>query len=102
MRPVVVLSVLGLMLSVGDNWFLVEDPDSDVLTETERTYERPLLCDLGMTECGDQLSWGFDAVAAGETKLVFQYCLRTGLEDCEAGAGMEAPEPVELTVIVVE
>ncbi|WP_112136890.1 protease inhibitor I42 family protein [Glycomyces dulcitolivorans] len=87
--------------SVGDNWFLVEGPDADVLVETGTVNERPLACDLGLTECGDRLLWGFDAVAAGETELVFQYCLQTGLEDCEAGTGLEAPEPVELTVVVV-
>jgi hypothetical protein len=139
MRPVVVLSVLGLMLSacsgpdegntvsrdagtatvsigeelwvdlglvstsVGDNWFLVEDPDASVLTETEQVNERPLACELGMTDgCDDRLLWGFSAVAAGETELVFQYCFRTGLEDCVGGPNTEAPDPVELTVIVIE
>ncbi len=88
--------------SVGDNWFLVGEPDMEVLTETEQVHERSLACNLGLTECGDQLYWGFEAVAPGETVLVFQYCLQTDLENCEAGTGQEAPDPVELAVVVTE
>lgn len=88
--------------SVGDNWFLVGEPDDEVLTETEQVHERPLACDLGLTQCGDQLYWGFEAVAPGETALVFQYCLRTDLDDCEGGTGKEPPDPVELTVVITE
>ncbi|GAB4007429.1 hypothetical protein GCM10029992_61150 [Glycomyces albus] len=88
--------------SVGDNWFLVGEPDPEVLAETEQVHERSLACNLGLTECGDRLYWGFEAVAPGETTLVFQYCLQTGLDDCEGGTGIEAPEPVELTVAVTE
>jgi hypothetical protein len=88
--------------SVGDNWYLVEEPDSDALVETERVYKRGLACNLGLTGCDHRLYWGFEATAAGETELVFQYCLRTTLEDCEGGSGQEPPEPIELTVTVTE
>ena len=83
--------------SVGDSWYLVGEPDSAVLTEigSETDFE----CDE--PGCGGELTWDFEAVGQGETTLVFQYCFRSGPEDCVGDNQDSAPpEPVELTVEV--
>ncbi len=85
--------------SVGDNWFLVGEPDSAVLTEIGD--ERDEVSDCDGTGCGVELTWDFEAVGEGETTLVFQYCFRTGPEDCVGDSSDgPAPAPVELTVEV--
>ncbi|GAB3225119.1 hypothetical protein GCM10027447_14240 [Glycomyces halotolerans] len=87
--------------SVGDNWSLVGEPDAGVLAEFDRYSQTHPDCEDGMAGCESRLYWVFDAVAEGETTLVFQYCFRTGPEDCVGDAGdSDPPEPVELTVEV--
>lgn len=85
--------------SVGDNWFLVGEPDAAVLTEVGSETEEVSDCDG--TGCPAELTWDFEAVGEGETTLVFQYCFRTGPEDCMGDSNDgPAPAPVELTVQV--
>lgn len=85
--------------SVGENWFLVGEPDSVVLTE--------IGSDADASDCGGDvgcpvdLTWDFEGVGRGETTLVFQYCFRTGPDDCVGDTDDgPAPAPVELTVEV--
>lgn len=87
--------------SVGDNWYLVEEPDPEVLREIgkEISDDHPD-CDRGDVGCDVGLVWEFEVVGAGTADLVFQYCFRTGLDDCQNGGGEPAPEPVTLTVEV--
>ncbi|WP_081913341.1 protease inhibitor I42 family protein [Glycomyces sp. NRRL B-16210] len=84
--------------SVGDSWYLVEEPDAAVLTEVGRETRDDPDCDGD--GCGIELAWDFEAVGPGETTLVFQYCFRTDLEECVADP--EREEPVELTVTVTD
>jgi predicted secreted protein len=85
--------------SVGDNWFLVGEPDSAVLTEIGTATDPVSGCDE--TGCGVELAWDFEAAGEGETTLVFQYCFRTGPDDCVGDSSDgPAPAPVELTVEV--
>jgi predicted secreted protein len=84
--------------SVGDNWFLVGEPDAAVLTETGSETDDT---DCDGTGCPVELTWDFAAVGQGETTLVFQYCFRTGPDDCVGDSSDgPAPAPVELTVAV--
>jgi hypothetical protein len=87
--------------SVGDNWFLVAEPDSDVLVETgwDLSNDHPE-CNSGDVGCPVGLVWEFEVVGTGATELVFQYCFRTGPDDCVGGKSEPAPEPVTLTVDV--
>lgn len=82
--------------SVGDSWYLVEEPDAAVLTEIGRETRDDPDCDGD--GCGNELAWDFEAVGPGETALVFQYCFRTGLDECLADP--EREDQVELTVTV--
>ncbi|WP_460499445.1 hypothetical protein [Glycomyces tarimensis] len=87
--------------SVGDVWHLVGEPDAAVLTEYDRYSETDPDCGECDSGCRSRLYWVFDAAAAGETTLVFQYCFRTAPENCVGDAGdSEPPDPVELTVEV--
>jgi hypothetical protein len=85
--------------SVGENWFLVGGPDPAVMTEIGDETHGAEGCDGD--GCGVELTWDFEAVGQGETTLVFQYCFRTGPDDCVGDPrDGPAPAPVELTVEV--
>ena len=84
--------------SIGDGWFLVESPDAAVLADDGEQYTSE--CD--MPGCGAQLRWNFTGAAAGETRLVFQYCYRSrpGDDGCTAEPSRGPADPVTLTVTV--
>ncbi|GAA1659294.1 hypothetical protein GCM10009830_00340 [Glycomyces endophyticus] len=87
--------------SVGDNWYLVGGTESGVLADAGKSTEDDAGCDG--TGCGEFLSWDFEALAAGEAVLRFQYCFRTPLDACEGDAdGGPPPEPVEIAVTVAD
>jgi predicted secreted protein len=85
--------------SVGDNWFLVGEADPAVMTEIGSEHDTVSSCDgVG---CPSELTWDFEAAGQGTTTLVFQYCFRTGPDDCVGDSSDgPAPAPVELTVEV--
>lgn len=88
--------------SVGEAWYLAEVPDGTVLKALDTSSE-PVDPDADEDEVGGSvyLSWDFEAVGAGETSLVFQYCMRSSLEECVGDLdGAPAPDPVELVVTV--
>ncbi|THV23557.1 protease inhibitor I42 family protein [Glycomyces paridis] len=83
--------------SVGDNWYLVSGADTGVIAEGDKRTDGDDDCD----GCSGELSWDFEALEAGETTLVFQYCFRTSLAECTGDASDgPPPEPVELAVTV--
>lgn len=82
--------------SIGDDWFLVGPPDPAVLADAGEEYDS----ECEGAGCGAHLWWRFDAVAAGSTELVFQYCYRSRPPDCEPMPDRGLAEPVTLTVAV--
>ncbi|GAA2319261.1 hypothetical protein GCM10009853_091690 [Glycomyces scopariae] len=87
--------------SVGDNWFLVDGADTGVLADAGSETEGDTSCEGD--GCGGILYWDFEATAAGATTLQFQYCFRTGLDDCVGDADGNPPaDPVALAVTVTD
>ncbi|GAA1688284.1 hypothetical protein GCM10009830_39840 [Glycomyces endophyticus] len=81
--------------TTGDNWYLVDGADTGVLADAGKSTDD----DPG----AEYLTWDFDAVAAGETTLVFQYCYRSELDDCVGDAdGNGPPDPIQLAVTVTD
>jgi predicted secreted protein len=82
--------------SVGDSWYLVGQPNPDVLVESDQE----LAADCHQAGCGGELSWLFDTAGKGATSVVFQYCWRTRPPNCQGKLGQAKPDPVTLTVTV--
>jgi predicted secreted protein len=82
--------------SIGDSWYLVGTPDSAVLSEGEKDYDT----DCDAPGCGGRLAWVFTARGPGETTLVFRYCYRSSLSDCQPEPGRGPQVPVQLAVTV--
>jgi predicted secreted protein len=84
--------------SIGDSWYLVGTPDAAVLTEGEEDYDSD--CDKDAVGCGGRLAWVFTAHGPGKTTLLFQYCYRSSLDDCQPETSRGPHEPVQLAVSV--
>jgi len=84
--------------SIGDSWYLIETGDRAVLGEGDRNFDSD--CKGGAVGCGGTLTYEFEAVGAGQTRLVFKYCYRSGPTDCDPGPGRGPAEPRTITVTV--
>ncbi|NUR73914.1 MAG: protease inhibitor I42 family protein [Hamadaea sp.] len=84
--------------SIGDSWYVVESGDRAILGEPDREYDSD--CHGGEVGCGGTLSYEFKAVGVGKTKLVFQYCYRSGPSNCDtsSGRGPTTPQTIKVTV----
>jgi hypothetical protein len=68
---------------------------------TEIGAEQDTVSSCDGVGCPSELTGDFEAVSQGETTLVFQYCIRTGPDDCVGDSSDgPAPAPVEPTVEV--
>jgi len=84
--------------SIGDSWYLIETGDRAVLGEGDRNFDSD--CRGDAVGCGGTLTYEFEAVGTGQTRLVFQYCYRSGPKDCDPGPGRGPAEPRTITVTV--
>jgi predicted secreted protein len=82
--------------SIGDAWYVTGAPDPAVLTEKGTELDH----DCRQTGCGGRLTWIFTATGPGTTTVVFQYCYRSGPDDCQPQPGRGPSSPVPLTVTV--
>jgi len=84
--------------SIGDSWYVVESGDRAILGEPDRKYDSD--CRGDEVGCGGTLSYEFEAVGAGETEVVFQYCYRSRLDACDPGPGRgpATPQTIKVTV----
>jgi hypothetical protein len=80
---------------IGDGWFVQTPPDPAVLTDQGQQLNN---CD--QPGCTGTLSWDFTAVGRGSTTIVFRYCYRTQLANCDPGPGRGPKDPVRLSVTV--
>jgi hypothetical protein len=81
--------------SIGDSWYLQTPPDAAVLTDNGGVSAG---CNL--PGCDRTLTWKFTAVGKGSTAIVFRYCYRSRLDNCDPGPGRGPKEPVRLSVTV--
>jgi predicted secreted protein len=82
--------------SIGDSWYLTGRPDPAVLVESGRDFD----ADCEEPGCGGRLTWSFNPTGPGTTVVVFQYCYRSGLDNCEPLPDRGPETPVSLTVTV--
>jgi len=81
--------------SIGDAWYLVGPPDATVLGEGREALD---VCDE--PGCGGRAGWTFPTHGEGTTWVVFQYCYRSGPQDCRAEPDRGPMDPVRFTVTV--
>ncbi|WP_027343556.1 protease inhibitor I42 family protein [Hamadaea tsunoensis] len=84
--------------SIGDSWYIVQDGDGRVLAAGERQYTSD--CQGNVAGCGGSLKYEFAARKAGEAELVFQYCYRSGPDNCQPMPDRGPVDPVRVHVIV--
>jgi Chagasin family peptidase inhibitor I42 len=83
---------------IGDAWFIMTQPDGAILTESDQIFDSA----CGQPGCDSRMAWTFKATGAGTTTVVFRYCYRSRLDNCDPGPGRGPKDPVPLAVTVTK
>jgi hypothetical protein len=83
---------------IGDAWFIATKPDGAVLSESDQIFDSS----CGQPGCDQHMAWTFTANGAGTTTVVFRYCYRSRLDQCDPGPGRGPKDPVPLAVTVLK